>query len=190
MSDGNLKSRCFRYLWKQISLSTIKKHTTEIAVCSPNGVLQPKGSVCRKSSRTRTVLQPKGTVCRNSSRTRTVLQPKGSVCRNFSRTRTFLPESMRWATRRLRGHLEEDCFLQAIMHFYCTFKCLSQIFMHILLLSCDDLVFKDSDSGPREITHVILKYTFITRVASRAWVRACVCARACVRACVCVCCFL
>ena len=48
------------------------------------------------------------------------------------------------------------------------------------------LVFKQSESGPREITHVILKYTFITRVTSRARVRTCVCTRvrACVRACV------
>ena len=32
----------------------IKKHTTGIAVSSCNGVLEPKGSVCRNTSRTRT----------------------------------------------------------------------------------------------------------------------------------------
>ena len=49
-------SRCFRYYWKQNSLFMTKKHTRGIIVSLPNGVLQPKGSVCRNTSRARTFL--------------------------------------------------------------------------------------------------------------------------------------
>ena len=62
MSDENVESQLMFSIFVKTNFTfydknkQTKKHTTGIAVSSPNGVLQPKGSVCRNSSRTRTFL--------------------------------------------------------------------------------------------------------------------------------------